>query len=72
MKRILKNINGRVTVNTIYRGKKVVIRPKCSYTATHVGEAEYLLQTYGFLVDITPKEKYPVGEVKKAKGVKVK
>ena len=70
MNRVIKNINGRVTVDTNYKGSKIVIRPKCSYTTKHNGEADHLLQTYGFLKDITPRKEYPIGEVKKAKGVK--
>lgn len=70
MKRILKNINGKETIDTNYQGNKVVIRPKCAYATDHPGEATYLLSTYGFLVDITPRVKHPIGEVKKARGVK--
>ena len=71
MNKVIKNINGRATINTSFKGSKIVIRPKCSYTTKHNGEAEYLLQTYGFLKDITPKKKYPISEVKKAKGIKI-
>lgn len=62
MKRILKNINGEATVDTIYNGKRYVIGPKKTLTLDHDGNdeqaADYLLQTYGFLKEITPKANF--------------
>lgn len=72
MNHVIKNINGLVTIDTHYKGSRIVIRPKCSYTTQHNGEADYLLQTYKFLKDITPRKRYPIGEIKKAEGVKIK
>lgn len=61
---ILKNISGNATVNTIFRGRKVIIKPKCSYilddTEEGKAEANFLKQAYGFVLDVTdlvrPKE----------------
>lgn len=61
---VLKNINGKETVNTTFRGRKIVIKPKCSYilkeTEEGKAEAQFLKHTYGFLLDVTdlvrPKE----------------
>lgn len=56
--RILKNPT-KVWVNTNYNGKRYVIKPKGSIKLEQDGKdykaADYLLQTYGFLTDITPK-----------------
>ena len=71
MKRILKNINGKATIDTNYRGHRVVIKPKHSRTCTEKGEADYLLQTYGFLKEITPKKVFTIpSKIKKARGKK--
>lgn len=63
MKRILKN-TANIPVNTTYNGKKYSIKPKGSLTLDHNGKDEqatdYLLQTFGFLKDITPNKVYPV------------
>jgi len=52
----------------------VVIKPKGSLACPDTEEgkalATYLLQTFQFLQDKTPQVQYPVGEVKKARGVK--
>lgn len=70
MIRVLKNINGRATIDTTYNHKRYVIRPKCSISLDHNGQdeqaADYLLQTYGFLVEITPQPNFQVSEPKKA------
>lgn len=70
MKRILKNISD-AEVNTTYNGKKYSIKPKGSLTLDHNGKdeqaADYLLQTYGFLQEITPKVSYPVNTEGKVK-----
>lgn len=89
MKRILKNISN-VSIDTTYNGKNYSIKSKGSLTLDHNGKdeqaADYLLQTYGFLQDITPKTVHPVntegtidvklvrdnGTVKKIKVPKVK
>ena len=69
MKRILKNIS-RNTVQTIYHGRVYVIKSKGSLSLDHDGQdeqaADYLLQTYGFLQDITPKPKVTKLPVKTA------
>ncbi|OQB05822.1 MAG: hypothetical protein BWY21_01971 [Parcubacteria group bacterium ADurb.Bin216] len=54
---VLKNINGKETIRTRFRGRDVIIKPKCSYilkeTEEGLAEANYLKQTYGFLLDVT-------------------
>lgn len=54
---VLKNINGGVTVNTVFRGRKIVIKPRHSLVLKSdeegKAEAQYLTSTYGFVVDIT-------------------
>ena len=77
MNRILKNTS-TAEVNTIYQGRKYHIQPKGSLTLKPGKDGEaatYLLQTYGFLKDITPKTTYPVKtkgtetvEIKRANG----
>jgi len=63
---ILKNINGKETVDTVFRGKKIVIKPKHSMILDAQKEedrakAQFLLSTYGFLVDITERIKQERG-----------
>lgn len=61
MERIIRNVS-RQMVRTTYNGKKYVIKPKGTIVLDSVADenaAEYLLETYGFLQDITPKEKHP-------------
>ena len=61
---ILKNINGKETVKTKFRGRNIIIKPKCSYILEEdeegLAEAAHLKQTFGFLLDVTdlvrPKE----------------
>jgi hypothetical protein len=70
--RILKN-TARVVVNTTYNHKEYYIGPKGSLTLDSVADeqaADYLLQTFNFLKEITPQVSYPVTEVKKAYGSK--
>lgn len=59
--RVLKNTSTAV-INKNVRGKIFVIKPKGSLTITDSQADEIandLLQTYGFLKDITPKETHP-------------
>ena len=71
--RVLKNTS-RARVETTYNGKKYVILPKGSLKLDHNGRdeqaADYLLQTYGFLRDITPKTTYKKLEIGRAHGKK--
>ena len=61
---VLKNINGTAKVDTTFRGRRIVIKPKCSHileeTEERLAEANFLKSTYGFLLDVTdlikPKE----------------
>ena len=61
---VLKNINGKETVRTSFRGRDIIIKPKCSHILKEdeegLAEANFLKQTYGFLLDVTdlvkPKE----------------
>ena len=61
---VLKNINGKETIRTSFRGRKIVIKPKCSHILKEdeegLAEANFLKSTYGFLLDVTdlikPKE----------------
>jgi hypothetical protein len=61
---VLKNINGTAKVDTKFRGRKIVIKPKCSHILDSdeegLAEADFLKSTYGFLLDVTdlikPKE----------------
>ena len=61
---VLKNINGTAKVDTTFRGRRIVIKPKCSHVLDEdeegLAEANFLKQTYGFLLDVTdlikPKE----------------
>jgi hypothetical protein len=59
--RILRNTT-REWVRAHYNGKKYVIKPKGTITLEHFGQdeqcADYLLQTYGFLVEMTPQGIY--------------
>jgi hypothetical protein len=54
---VLKNINGSAKVDTIFRGRKVVIKPKHSLILPDgeegKAEAQYLTSTFGFVLDIT-------------------
>jgi hypothetical protein len=54
---ILKNINGKVTARGWFRGREIVIHPKHSYILESdeegIAEANYLKQTFGFVIDIT-------------------
>ena len=63
MNRVLKNIS-TAKVNTTYNGKKYIIEPKGSITLDHNGRdeqaADYLLQTFGFLKEITVQKSYPI------------
>jgi hypothetical protein len=49
-------------VQTIFRGKMVTVPARCSYACPDGEEGEalftYLTQTYGFLIDKTPKVSY--------------
>jgi hypothetical protein len=60
---VLKNINGGTTVSTIFRGRKITVKPRHSLVLKSdeegKAEAQYLTSTYGFVVDIT---KLVVGE----------
>lgn len=61
---ILKNVNGKEKIDTTFRGRRIVIKPKCSHVLDEdeegLAEANFLKQTYGFLLDVTdlirPKE----------------
>jgi len=74
-KRFLRNIS-RNRVETTYNHKKYVIKPKGTLVLEDGGQdefaADYLLQTFGFLVDITkqfeivPEKK----EVRKSFGIR--
>lgn len=61
MIRILKNLS-RELVKTTYNNKSVVIKPKGSLTIDedqgYRGATDYLLQTFGFLKEITPVQTY--------------
>ena len=69
MQRILRNTT-RVQINTTYNGKNYRIRSKGTIALDHNGRdeqaADYLLQTYRFLRDETPKENYSYTPVPKA------
>jgi hypothetical protein len=79
--RILKNLS-REWVKASYSGRELVIKPKGSLTIDESGRlkgaTDYLLQTFGFLREITPITTYPTPKndeevkkvVKKARGVK--
>ena len=75
MLRTIKNLS-RNKIETTYNHKPIVIKPKGSIQVDDEksGEhlANYLLETYHFLVDVTQEVKHPMGMVKKAKGVKSK
>lgn len=71
--RVIKNINGTVTVNFHYKPKQdIVIKPKHSFSSDDDEMIDRLLQTFGFLVEITPKKVFPVRKPRKARGVKPK
>ena len=74
MIKVLKNINGIVTVEYEIYGKKYKIRPKQSLTIEHDGgdrhPADILLERYGFLRDITKLKKYKPTEPETAHGKK--
>lgn len=76
MKRILKN-RSRAVVDTTYNGKRYYIGPKGSIVLDDGGfdefAADYLLATFGFLSEMTPKTEHPVQEqVSEARGVRVR
>lgn len=54
---VLKNINGKETVDTVFRGRSITIRPKHCHilkkTEEGLAEAKYLVDTFGFVVNIT-------------------
>lgn len=61
-------------IETTFRGRPIVIKAKGSISCPDGEEGEalftYLLTTFQFLQDKTPIKVYPVGEIKKARGVK--
>lgn len=71
--RILKNTS-REKIETSYNGKRYIIAPKGSLKLDHNGldeqAADYLLQTFGFLRDITPKPTYKKLQIGMAYGKK--
>ena len=73
MKRLIRNIS-RTSVKTNYNGHEIVIIPKGTMwvddEATGEHLADYLLTTFGFLRDDTPKTKFVVEEIQRARGVK--
>ena len=78
MIKAIRNVS-RVKVKTIYKGQPIVIAPKGTLYAKDNDPAEeqlklkWLLDTYGFLRDVTPKVKHPLNkEATKAKGVRVR
>lgn len=73
MVRIIKNPS-RVTIDTNFKGRRVVIKAKGSLVIDeekmgYSGLTNFLLNTYQFLQDKTPKVNHPIGEIKKARGV---
>ena len=74
MKRLIRNIS-RSSIQTVYNGHEIKIVSKGTLwvddEATGEHLADWLLQTYGFLRDDTPKVKYQVGVVQLARGVKL-
>lgn len=75
MKRILRNTS-RETVNTTYNGKKYVIKPKGTIILDHNGKdeqaADYLLQTYGFLQEVSIHAKVKKLPVRRSYGKRIK
>ena len=54
---VLKNLNGKETVRTVFRGRKVTVRPKHAHILRSdeegKAEAKYLLDKFRFITDIT-------------------
>jgi len=54
---VLKNTNGSATVDTIFRGQRVVLKPRHSLILKEneegIAESKYLTSVYGFVIDIT-------------------
>lgn len=73
MSKIIKNPS-RVDVMTTFMGRPILLKAKHSMLTPDNPQgdalADYLLQTFQFLQDKTPKVEYPIKSIKKARGVK--
>jgi hypothetical protein len=77
MIKAIRNVS-RKTVKTHFKNEDIVIPPKGVLSAKDDSRGEqeklkWLLDTYGFLRDATPKVKHPLNqEAEEAKGVRVR